>query len=607
MVKKASQQAAVEIRAMGSAWTYTPNVDVCRDPRWGRIGETFGEDPYLVSCMGIATVEGLQGNNMGTNSVAACCKHLVAGGQPVNGINASPMDVSPFTLNDIFLYPFKKVIENTDIASIMVAHNELNGIPCHANKKLMTDIIRQNYHFKGFYVSDWNDLERIQTLHHYSPSLTEAYYESVSAGMDMHMHGPGFLQEVVKLVNEKRLSVDRINEACAKIIETKFRLGLFENPYIDIKNSKKTIFTQEHQNTALKLAEQSIVLLKNDGILPLDLSKYKNILVTGPNADSQSILGDWVLKQPDENVTTVLNGLRRIVGNDKVIFYNVGTDVRFHNPELVNDAAEVAMKSDLAIVVVGENTMRYEGMLTSSGENKDRMNIDLLGDQEELVKRIQATGVPTIVILIGGRPLAVNWISENVSALIEAWEPGSLGGLAITNILTGKVNPSGKLPVTIPRNSGQIQMIYNYKPSQYFQKYKDGDTTPLYPFGYGLSYTKFNINNVQISKDQINPTDSLEVSVDITNTGTREGAEVVQLYIHDMYSMPTRPVKELKDFSKVDLLPGEKKTVSFTITPEKLSYTSKDMVRGVEKGDFEIMIGTSSADKDLQKVKFTVK
>jgi len=421
------------------------------------------------------------------------------------------------------------------------------------------------------------------------------------------MHGPGFLQEVVKLVNEKRLSVDRINEACAKIIETKFRLGLFENPYIDIKNSKKTIFTQEHQNTALKLAEQSIVLLKNDGILPLDLSKYKNILVTGPNADSQSILGDWVLKQPDENVTTVLNGLRRIVGNDKVIFYNVGTDVRFHNPELVNDAAEVAMKSDLAIVVVGENTMRYEGMLTSSGENKDRMNIDLLGDQEELVKRIQATGVPTIVILIGGRPLAVNWISENVSALIEAWEPGSLGGLAITNILTGKVNPSGKLPVTIPRNSGQIQMIYNYKPSQYFQKYKDGDTTPLYPFGYGLSYTKFNINNVQISKDQINPTDSLEVSVDITNTGTREGAEVVQLYIHDMYSMPTRPVKELKDFSKVDLLPGEKKTVSFTITPEKLSYTSKDMVRGVEKGDFEIMIGTSSADKDLQKVKFTVK
>jgi len=553
-------------------------------------------------------LKGLQGANLGSNNVAACAKHLVGGGDPINGLNASPTEVSLFTLNDIFLYPFRKVVEETNLATIMVAHNELNGIPCHASKTLMTDIMRDKYNFKGFYVSDWDDIARMYTLHHYAPSLREAYYETVNAGMDMHMHGPGFLEGVLKLVNENRLPVERINESCARILETKFRLGLFENPFTDLNNTKKVVFSKEHQDLSLKLAEQSIVLLKNDGLLPLDVSKYKHILVTGPNADSQSILGDWAMKQPDENVTTVLKGIRQVMGTEKVTFHNVTTNVRFHDPKLVDEAAELAKKSDLAIVVVGENTMRYDNKsIISSGENYDRMNIDLLGDQDELVKRIQATGVPTIVILIGGRPLAVNWISQNVSALVQAWEPGSLGGLAIANILTGKVNPSGKLPVTIPRSSGQIQMIYNYKPTQYNHNYKDGETTPLYPFGFGLSYTNFNVSNITISKTEMSTTDSLVVTADITNTGMREGAEVVQVYIHDLYSMPTRSVKELKDFSKVNLLPGEKQTIQFTITPEKLAFTRKDMTWGVEKGDFEILLGTSSADKDLKKIKFTVR
>ena len=463
-------------------------------------------------------------------------------------------------------------------------------------------------HADIFDVSDWDDIARMYTLHHYTPSLIEAYYQTVDGGMDMHMHGPGFLEGVLKLVNEKRLPVERINESCAKILELKFRLGLFENPLTDLEITKKVVFSKEHQEMSLKLAEQSIVLLKNNGLLPLDINKYKHILVTGPNADSQSILGDWAVKQADENVTTVLTGIRQVFGAENVTFQNVTTNVRFHDPKLVDEAAELAKKSDLAIVVVGENTMRYDTKkLISSGENYDRMNIDLLGDQDELVKRIQATGVPTIVILIGGRPLAVNWIAENVSALVQAWEPGSLGGIAIANVLTGKVNPSGKLPVTIPRSSGQIQMIYNNKPTTFNQSYVDGQTTPLYPFGFGLSYTKFNISNLAISKTEMSISDSLVVTADITNVGNREGAEVVQLYIHDLYSMPTRPVKELKDFSKVNLLPGEKRTVQFKVTPDKLSFTNKDMAWGVEKGDFEIFVGNSSADKDLKKLKFTVK
>lgn len=608
LVQKASQQAAAEIRAMGSAWTFTPNIDVSRDPRWGRIGETFGEDPYLVSRMGIATINGLQGDKLGQDNVAACAKHLVAGGSPINGLNATPMETSLFTLNDIYLYSFRKVLAETKLETMMVAHNEVNGIPCHGDKNLLTDIVRNKYNFKGFYVSDWDDIARMNTLHRYSENKIEAYYETVNAGMDMHMHGPGFQEGVMQLLKENRLSETHVNEACARILETKFKLGLFENPYTDLDKTKKVVFNSEHQKMALKLAEQSIVLLKNDGILPLDLKKYKNILVTGPNADSQSLLGDWAMKQPDENVTTVLEGIRQQMGTEKVTFHNVSTNVRFHDPKLVLEAEDLAKKSDLAIVVVGENTMRYDTKnLITSGENYDRMTIDLLGDQDELVKRIKETGVPTIVILVGGRPLAVNWIAENVSALVQAWEPGSLGGLAVANVLIGKVNPSGKLSVTIPRSTGQIQMIYNHKPTQLLKKYIDAEITPLYPFGFGLSYSKFNISNLTISKTEMSTTDSLVVTADITNESTREGEEVVQLYIHDLYSMPTRPVKELKDFSKIKLAPGEKKTVQFTITPEKLSFTRADMTWGVDKGDFEILVGNSSADQDLKKVKFTVK
>lgn len=606
LVERLSRESALEVRATGAHWTFTPNIDVARDARWGRTGETFGEDPYLVTRMGVATIKGYQGENCKGNDVAlACGKHLIAGSEPSNGTNAAPMDVSERTLREIYLPPYKAAVEEADVFTLMAAHNELNGVPCHADKWMMTDIMRGEYGFDGFIVSDWMDVERIHDLHKVAPNLKEAYRETVDAGLDMHMHGPGFMEGVIELVKEGKLTEAQVDRACRAILEAKFKLGLFENPFVDLKKTQKTLFCKEHKATALEAAEKSIVLLKNEGLLPLDFSKYKNILVTGPNADNHTVLGDWTLQQPDKNVVTILDGICQVAGKEKVVYYNYGDDVRQNSPEKVKEASELAKKADLAIVVVGENPLRYQKTKTC-GENVDRMSLDLLGTQELLVKEIHKTGVPTIVVLVGGRPLSVNWIAQNVPALVQAWEPGSLAGTAVANILTGKVNPSAKLPISIPRHAGQIQMIYNHKPSQYFHKYKDGASTPLYAFGYGLSYTTFAYGNLKLSNDKASSTDSFKASVELSNTGKLEGTEIVQLYIRDDYSSATRPIKELKDFMRVTLKPGEKRTVEFTISPDKLAYYNRAMKYGVEPGTFTIMVGSSSMDKDLQKAKIEI-
>ncbi|MEG1585603.1 MAG: glycoside hydrolase family 3 N-terminal domain-containing protein [Bacteroidales bacterium] len=606
LVKEASRQTALEIRAMGAHWAFTPNIEVARDPRWGRIGETFGEDPYLISRMGVATVKGLQSDNLnGPDNVLACGKHLVAGGDPVNGLNAAPMELSEHTLRDIYLPPYKALIEEANVFTMMAAHNELNGIPCHANKWLMTDILRKDFKFDGFFVSDWMDMERIYSSHQYAPTMKDAYFESVDAGMDMHMHGPGFREKIIELINEKRLDESRITFACRKILEAKMRLGLFENPYVDSKPKKQSELFRQHKATALELAEKSIVLLKNDQLLPLDFTKYNKILITGPNANSDAILGDWTFPQPKENVVTIYEGLQSVIPASKLTFLDMGDDVRIDDKSMLKQAADLASRSDLAIVVVGENPLRYDKRKTM-GENVDRQTLNLHGMQEELILNLCAGGTPVVVILVGGRPLTIEPVHQKANAILQAWEPGMMGGYAIANILSGKVNPSGKLPVTIPRQTGQIQMIYNHKPSHYFQKYKDGESTPLYPFGYGLSYTTFEYSNIQLQKNTITPDESVMISVDLTNTGQLIGEEVIQLYIRDLYSAPTRPVKELKDFRKISLNPGERKTVSFLITPDKLAYHNKKMEQVVEKGVFEIMIGGSSDDKDLKKVKLEV-
>ena len=607
LVERISREAALEVRATGAHWTFTPNIDVARDARWGRVGETFGEDPYLVTRMGVATIKGFQGKDcQGTEVALACAKHLIAGSEPSNGTNAAPMDVSERTLREVYLPPYKAAVEEANVFTLMAAHNELNGIPCHADRWMMTDIMRGEYGFNGFIVSDWMDVDRIYDLHYAALTLKDAFYETIDAGLDMRMHGPDFLEKVVELVKEGKLSEVQIDRACSKILEAKFRLGLFENPFVSLEKTAQTLYNKKHLQSALEMAEESIVLLKNENnLLPLDFSDYKNILVTGPNANNHTILGDWTLQQPDANVVTILDGIREIAGSAKVNYYDYGDDVRQNSMDKVNEAAAIAKKSDLAIVVVGENPLRYQKSKTC-GENIDRMGLELLGTQNQLVQKIHETGVPTIVVLVGGRPLSVNWIAQNVQALVQAWEPGSLGGRALANILTGKVNPSAKLPISIPRHSGQIQMIYNHKPSQYFHKYIDGPSTPLYPFGFGLSYTRFDYSGLKLSHAKISVLDSFTASIELTNVGNREGTEVVQLYIRDVYSSATRPVKELKDFTRVTLKPGEKKTVTFTVTPDKLAYWNRNMQYGVEKGEFEIMIGSSSQDKDLKKVKMEV-
>lgn len=606
LIEKASRETALEMRSSGMHWAFTPNVEVARDARWGRVGETFGEDPYLVGRMGAATVRGLQTNNInGNDKVIACAKHFIGGSQPINGINGAPADFSERTLWEVFMPPFKDCLDE-NVFTFMMAHNEWNGVPTHASKFLMTDVLRNQWHFKGFIVSDWMDIERLQDYHRIVPTLKDAYHVSVENGMDMHMHGPDFADKVIELVKEGKLSMDRIDEAVSKILEAKFRLGLFENPYIEEKKVEKVVFNETHQQTALEMARKSIVLLKNNGILPIDKNKYKNILITGPNANNQTILGDWAFVQPDEKVTTIVEGLKNVSPESNINYFPITDNLRKIQPEEVKKAKEQAGKSDLAIVVVGENSMRYRWNEKTCGENSDRYDISLFGLQQQLVEEIYSTGVPTIVVLVNGRPLATEWISEKVPALIEAWEPGSFGGQAVAEILFGKVNPEGKLPITIPRHSGQIQTYYNYKFTSKWFKYATGNSTPLYEFGYGLSYTKFDISPITLSGQTMGKNGKISATVNISNTGDMDGTEVVQLYIRDLYSSVVRPVKELKGYQKVFLKKGENKPVTFEISADDLKFYDIDMNYVVEEGDFEIMIGSSSRDIDLKKAKFKV-
>lgn len=606
LVEKICRQTAVEMRATGSHWTFNPNVEVARDPRWGRVGETFGEDPCLVSLMGAASVRGYQGKDFSKKeSVLACAKHFVGGSQPVNGTNGAPTDISERTLREVFLPPFKAIVDE-GVFSFMMAHNELNGIPCHSNEYLMKDILRKEWGFKGFIVSDWMDMEHIYDLHRTAVDDKDAFYQSVDAGIDMHMHGPEFYEKVIELMKEGKLTEKRIDEACRKILFAKFQLGLFEQPFTDESEKSQKVFTQEHQQTALEASRKSIVLLKNNGILPLQKNKYKKVFVTGSNADNQAILGDWALPQPDENVITVLEGLKLISPETEFSFLDQGWNIREMDEAKVNQAISKARQADLNILVIGEHSLRNNWDDKTCGEDCDRSDINLAGLQQKLAEGVINTGVPTVVILVNGRQLGVEWIANNADALVEAWEPGSFGGQAIAEILYGKVNPSGKLPVTIPRHVGQLQMIYNHKPSMYFHPYAIGESTPLFEFGYGMSYTSYEYSNLTSTKKIMNKDEEVEISVQVENKGDRPGEEIVQLYIRDIFSSATRPVKELKDFKRVALNPGEKKTVSFILPASKLACYDKNMQWTVERGDFEIMVGASSADKELLKTRINV-
>ena len=606
MAYNIARQTAKEMRAMNMHWTFNPNIEIARDPRWGRVGETYGEDPYLVTLMGVESIKGYQGDLNSKDDVLACIKHFVGGSEPINGTNGSPTDLSERTLREVFFPPFKAGVD-AGAMSLMTAHNELNGIPCHSNEWLMEDVLREEWGFPGFVVSDWMDIEHIHDLHATAQNLKEAFYQSIMAGMDMHMHGIHWNEMVVELVKEGRIPESRIDESVRRILSTKFRLGLFEQPFADEAESMKIRLNDEHRKLALEAARNGIVLLKNNGVLPLDAAKYKNVLVTGINADDINILGDWSAVQKDENVTTILEGLRQVSPTTNFDFVDQGWDPRNMNPDKVNEAATKAKEADLNIVVAGEYMMRYRWTDRTDGEDTDRSDINLVGLQNELIEKVAASGKPTILILVNGRPLGVEWPAENLPAIVEAWAPGMYGGQAVAEILYGKVNPSAKLAVTIPRNVGQLQMIYNHKPSQYFHPYAVKPSTPLWPFGHGLSYTTYEYSNLELSTKEVQNGDNVQANIKITNTGDRSGVEIVQLYLRDTYSSVTRPVKELKDFARVSLNPGESKVVSFTITPDKLAFYDKKMNWGVEPGEFIVMIGSSSSDESLLKETFVVK
>lgn len=610
LLYKVSAQTATEMRATGTHWSFTPNIDVLRDPRWGRTGETFGEDPYLVGNMGIATIAGMQSDDFsGSQNVIACVKHLVAGSQSLNGLNASPTDVSYRTLMGIFLPPFKRAVKEANVFSVMTAHNEVNGIPAHMDKHMMTDLMRDRWGFDGFYVSDWNDVARIDTWHHVAKDFKQATEYSVGAGLDMHMHGPHFADYVVELVKEGKLPESRVDLACSKILEVKFKLGLFENPYIKDDSYKKVLFNKEHQMASLEQARKGIILQKNNGMLPLKEVKNKTIFITGPNANNQTTLGDWVSPQPEENVITMYEGIKELgakKGYD-VSYYDSGDRSKNITDASIATATAKAKKADITILVLGENSFRHDWPNKTTGENVDRATLKLSGNQMKLADKILATGKPVIVVYVSGSPIAEPWLEQRAKAVLNTWEPGAFGGQATAEILFGEVNPSAKLPLTIPRSVGQLQMVYNHKPTMYIHKYNTEKKTPLHPFGFGLSYTKFDISKPKVSSTILEKNGSIDVTVEVTNKGKMAGDEIVQLYIRDNVSSVTRPVKELKRYKRVALEPGETKTVTMNIDAESLAFYDINMEYCVEPGSFKIMVGNSSADKNLKEASVEVK
>ena len=526
IVEKIGTETAQEMRQKGLYWTFAPNLDVARDARWGRMGETFGEDPFLVTEMGKYSIWGLQGRdrNFDEGHVIACAKHLIAGGEPFGGLNAAPMDLSERQLREIYLPPFIAAIQDAHVGTVMAAHNEVNGIPCHGNSWLLKDLLRDELGFDGFVVSDWMDIERLHAMHHWAPDSTEAFIRSVEAGIDMHMQGDNYFEAVIGAVKSGRIPMRRIDEAVGKILEMKFAVGLFEAPMPSMAPLENA---EAHRQTALAAARESIVLLKNNGVLPLDV--VRRIFVVGPNADSQTILGDWAAPQPDSLVVTVLEGIRAEFPKAIIDTMCFGGMISNINEKGIAAARNKAAAADVCIVVAGENSQRYSAFGRTCGENCDRDDLDLPGMQEELLEAVASTGKPTILVLMTGRANSLAWAKENVDAIVNVWEPGQMGGKAVAEVLSGKVNPSGKLPVTMPRSVGQVPTVYNHKHSQYSRLFATNETGPLWPFGFGLSYSKFSYSTPTIAAADGTPDGETHATLGTVRGGTgakRSGARM---------------------------------------------------------------------------------
>lgn len=590
LARKMASYTASEMRATGYHWTFSPNIEVVRDPRWGRTGESFGEDPLLITELGKAMIKGYQSNGFGdSTNVIACAKHFVGGGIAYNGLNGAAADVSERTLHEVFFPPFIEAI-NAGVYTIMPAHNEINGVPCHAHPEYLQSLIQGEWGYEGFYVSDWMDIERLETVHRVVDSEKEAAKLAVLSGLDMHMQGPGFFDHVLELVNEGSIPEEIIDKSARKILYAKFQLGLFENRYADSLAVENELLKEEHRELALEIAQKSIVLLKNkDDLLPLS-KNVKSIFVTGPNANNQAMLGDWSRIQPEENITTVLEGIKRSISERTKLDYLQCNSHYSYSANSLSEATRRAKNSDIAIVVVGDNSIRFDKYKTS-GENLDRSSLELPGEQLDLVKAVVASGTPVVVVLINGAPITSPWTVEHIDGLIEAWEPGMAGGQAIADVLFGNINPSGRLPITIPQSVGHIQSFYNHKPSAFHRgRFYQSSSEPLFEFGFGLSYTNFKYSNIKVDSE-MEANKDVELSFTLENTGEMDGDELVLVYLNDIVSSVTTPVKKLAAFKRVPLKAGESQYVNMSIPIKHFKLFNKNMDLVLEPGEFEVIVG----------------
>lgn len=639
LIERMGNVVAKESRAFGIHHCFSPMLSVTRDIRWGRTEESYGEDPYLTGCIGTAYINGLQGRgNMrfDKNHIIATAKHFIADGEPMAGDNGAAMDVSEYTLQNVHLFPFRMAIEDAQVGSIMPAHHLLNGIPCHGNNHILVDILRNEYKWNGLVVSDNNDIRALKSTFNYMPDYISAAQKALEDGIhqelaiaqgwtNVRMYG----DQLIEAVRSGKIPEALVDNAVAMVLRAKFAMGLFEtdvpvNEKDDLikhpENRTAKNFTQEyaemfekatdvsvkrkdyievindtkHQLLALEVAHKSIVLLKNENhLLPLNLSQYKKIAVIGPNAIDKRLGG--YSAQPKYYIS-VFDGIKKFAGTQADVKFAKGCDIVSQSAELIPEAVELAKRSDICILAIGgsEETCR---------ENEDADNLDLTGKQMELVEAVFATGKPCVVILLNGRPMTIPWIAEKIPAILEGWYLGQETGTALADVLFGKMNPGGKLPITFPRNVGQVPLFYNKmatgRPRRIFQS----NPAPLFPFGYGLSYTTFQLTNIRLTNESITPDGKTSLTLTLTNTGKSDGDQVVQLYIHDLVSNRVRPEKELRGFQRVFLKAGESKNIRFEIGRKELEYWNDKWV--VEPGEFEVMAGTNSVE--LKKLKLVVK
>ena len=606
-IERSARIAATEAAASGIHWTFAPMVDIARDPRWGRVMEGAGEDPYLGSLIARARVKGFQGKGLGNvDAVMACAKHFAAYGAAIGGRDYNSVDMSERTLWEFYLPPFKAAAD-AGAATFMNSFNDINGIPATANSYIQKDILKGKWKFKGFIVSDWGSIGEM-IKHGYVKNDYEAALAAVLAGNDMDMESRAYKNNLAQLVKEKKVPIAVIDEAVKRILKKKFELGLFDDPYkfSNAQREQKELNDPDHKKFAREIARKSIVLLKNENNL-LPLSKnIKTIAVIGPIAKSKmEMLGFWSTGWPDSNyIVSQFEGLQNKVGAGTTLLYARGCGIEDSSRNGFDEAIRTAQQADVVIISVGEKR-------DMSGEAKSRSNIHLPGVQEELIKAIHSTGKPIVVLISAGRPLIFNWTADNIPAILYTWWLGDEAGNAIADVLFGDHNPSAKLPMTFPLSEGQLPIYYNHfntgrpatndKDRFYRSAYIDLSIYPKFPFGYGLSYTSFKYDNLKLSSTKISPGKILDVSFSVTNTGKYGGEEVVQLYLKDEVAMPVRPVKELKDFKKIFLQPGESKVVTFKIDKEKLSFYNEKLQWITQPGTFDLMIGSSSDDIRLKQ------